>query len=216
MRKILYSVFGIILVTVISSCGGSTKKEEPKSETVKIGQQEWTTSNLNVDKFRNGDLIPEAKSGDEWAKAITEGKPAWCYCENNPENGTKYGKLYNWFAIVDPRGLAPTGWHIPTMNEWKSLLTIAGPDYMAGIALKSKTGWGKVKENEQLNFLGFYALPGGYRVSSGAFIDTDINALFWSVTDDHGLQTISVKNNGSIYCGPVNLGSGVSVRCVKD
>ena len=93
---------------------------------VKIGQQVWTTENLNVDKFRNGEIIPEAKSEEEWIEAGDNKKPAWCYYNNDPSNGTKYGKLYNWYAVNDPRGLAPEGWHIPSDKEWDVLTNYLG------------------------------------------------------------------------------------------
>lgn len=73
-------------------------------EEVKIGDQIWMTRNLNVDKFCNGDPIPETKTNEEWIKAGENGKPAWCYYDNDPANGEKYGKLYNWYAVNDPRG----------------------------------------------------------------------------------------------------------------
>lgn len=76
-------------------------------EEVKIGDQIWMTQNLDVDKFRNGDPIPEVTKAEECNKTDDEGKPAWCYYNNDPANGKKYGKLYNWHAVNDPRGLAP-------------------------------------------------------------------------------------------------------------
>jgi hypothetical protein len=70
-----------------------------------IGDQHWMVENLNVSHFRNGDPIPEAKTNEEWELAGTEGKPAWCYCNNDPGNASTYGKLYNRYAVNDPRGL---------------------------------------------------------------------------------------------------------------
>ncbi|TFH48898.1 MAG: hypothetical protein E4G92_02790, partial [Bacteroidia bacterium] len=72
--------------------------------TVSYGLQVWTVPNLNVSHFRNGDTIPEARSAEEWLKAAEAGAPAWCYQENDPANGNRYGKLYNWYAVNDPRG----------------------------------------------------------------------------------------------------------------
>jgi hypothetical protein len=91
------------------------------SQTVKIGSQVWSTRNLDVSTFRNGDPIPEAKTDEEWKDAGNNQQPAWRYYNNDPANGKKYGKLYNWFAVVDPRGLAPVGWHVPTQQEWVAL-----------------------------------------------------------------------------------------------
>ena len=92
------------------------------AQTVTIGTQVWMTKNLDVATFRNGDPIPEAKSNEEWEKAGENKQPAWCYYDNDPANGAKYGKLYNWYAVNDPRGLAPEGWHVPSIDEWDECL----------------------------------------------------------------------------------------------
>ena len=109
-------------------------------QTVTIGTQVWTSKNLAVSKFRNGDAIPLAKTNAEWELAGQNYQPAWCYYENNGENGTKYGKLYNWYAVNDPRGLAPAGFHIPTDVEWTILTDYLGVD-SAGKQMKSISGW---------------------------------------------------------------------------
>lgn len=114
-------------------------------KSVKIGTQTWMTENLNVSTFRNGDPIPEAKTKEEWEKAIEEGKPAWCYYDNDPKNGAKYGKLYNWYAVSDPRVLAPNGWHIPIYAEWSILENYLGKD--AGKKMKSTSGWDSWDDN---------------------------------------------------------------------
>ena len=82
----------------------------------------WMAENLNSDHFRNGDLILEARSDQEWKEALDNSQPAWCYYDNDLTTGKKYGKLYNWWAIKDPRGLAPAGFHIPSLFEWLNLL----------------------------------------------------------------------------------------------
>jgi len=86
-------------------------------KTVKIGEQEWMAENLDVVSFRNGDSIPEARTNEEWIKAAKEGRPAWCYYGNDTANGIRYGRLYNWHAVNDARGLAPIGFHIPKDTE---------------------------------------------------------------------------------------------------
>jgi uncharacterized protein (TIGR02145 family) len=109
-----------------------------------IGEQIWMTSNLNIDKFQNGDLIYEAKTKEQWIRASKEKKPAWCYYPNNVQNGVNYGKLYNWYAVNDPRGLAPIGWHIPSRSEWVELINHLkkdGDDVCQ--TLKTNTGWKK-------------------------------------------------------------------------
>jgi uncharacterized protein (TIGR02145 family) len=108
-------------------------------KSIKIGNQTWMTSNLNVSTFRNGEAIPEAKTDEEWRRARENKQPAWCYYDNDPKNGIKYGKLYNWYAVNDPRGLAPAGWHVPSDAEWTTLEDQLGND--AGKKMKSTSGW---------------------------------------------------------------------------
>ena len=114
-------------------------------KSVKIGTQTWMAENFNASTFRNGDPIPEAKTKEDWEQAGKEGKPAWCFYENDPKNGAKYGKLYNWYAVNDPRGLAPVGWHIPTDVEWTTLENYLGDD--AGKKMKSTSGWQNWEED---------------------------------------------------------------------
>ena len=105
---------------------------------VAIGSQVWMSTNLNVSTYRNGDVIPQVQDQVTWVKLTTG---AWCYYENNAANGTKYGKLYNWYAVNDARGLAPAGWHIPTDGEWTVLSTYLGGEDVAGKKMKSTSGW---------------------------------------------------------------------------
>jgi uncharacterized protein (TIGR02145 family) len=121
--------------------GNGEAREAPRE--VRIGTQVWSTRNLDVSYFRNGDRIPQAKTAEDWAMAFDTMRPAWCYYENNPEFGARsgmpveesraYGKLYNWFAVNDPRGLAPEGWHIPSFEEWEILTR-----YLGGVVLADK------------------------------------------------------------------------------
>jgi uncharacterized protein (TIGR02145 family) len=111
---------------------------------VKIGEQVWMSANLNTSKFQNGDPIFEAKTKEQWANAAKNKKAAWCYYKNSTENGTVYGKLYNWYAVNDPRGLAPKGWHVPTKKDWNELIDHVKTvdDYVCS-SLKTKSGWKK-------------------------------------------------------------------------
>ena len=111
------------------------------SQSVIIGTQTWTTLNLDVATFRNGEIIPQAKTDEEWQAAGNNKQAAWCYFENDAKNGTKYGKLYNWYAVNDARGLAPAAWHIPTDEEWTVLSTFLGGEDVAGKKMKSTSGW---------------------------------------------------------------------------
>lgn len=99
-----------------------------KFPSIRIGNQVWMSQNLDVTHFRNGDEIPEVTSNEAFALHGIEQKPAWCYYGDDPANGTKWGKLYNWYAVHDPRGLAPEGWIIPTEGDWLKLESTSGSD----------------------------------------------------------------------------------------
>jgi uncharacterized protein (TIGR02145 family) len=151
-NKILFFVLIVLAVTFFSGC----------SKGVKVSGQGWMTENLNVDHYRNGDPIPEVKDSVAWSKLNTG---AWCYYKNDPEKGKKYGKLYNWYAVSDPRGLAPNGLHVPTKKEFDKLIETVHGD---GNALKA-VGQG-FEAGAGTNTSGFTALLAGCRYISGYFI----------------------------------------------
>ncbi len=185
--------------------------------TVKIGTQEWTIKNLDLVTFRNGDTIPEANTFEAWGKASEEGKSAWCYYDNDPKNGKKYGKLYNWYAVNDPRGLAPKGYHVPTKAEWDSLVSYLGGKEIAGKKLKSTEGW--LEEGNGTNESGFSGLPGGYRNYNGPFLDVGGNLNWWSSTEYDAYLAWNVLlncTNDLVYSLKNTGGFGFSVRCLRD
>jgi len=141
MKKVILSI-GIIATTVLN-CYSQVES------IVKVGTQIWMSKNLNVEKFRNGETIFYAKTDEEFQKAGENKQAAWCYYENNPENGIKYGKLYNWYAVIDPRGLAPKGWHIPKEAEWKTLENFLKTDL--GIKMKNTNGWDSWKPDSLID-----------------------------------------------------------------
>jgi len=96
-------------------------------KSVKIGTQTWMSENLNITAFRNGEQIPEAKSVEEWKKANKNKQPTWCYYEFDPNNGIKYGKLYNWYVLKDTRGIAPVGWKVPLAKDYEKLFKYLDP-----------------------------------------------------------------------------------------
>jgi uncharacterized protein (TIGR02145 family) len=171
--------------------------------SVIIGSQEWTTRNLETVHFCNGDPIKEASSEEAWELAAQSETPAWCYYKNNINNGQKYGKLYNWYAVNDIRGLAPEGWHIPTLKEWELLSNFLGDD--CNERLKGGDDWKlyekkadffqvffdnmeELENNEedssqfsQFNNTGFTALSGGARGEFGnAFFAMRDSAYWWT------------------------------------
>lgn len=178
--------------------------------------QEWSTKNLDVSIFRNGDSIPEAKTANEWEQAGENGKPAWCYYANNEEsNGKIYGKLYNWYAVNDPRGLAPAGWHIPSAAEWAALEKQIGDD--AGTKMKSTSLW---EYNSGTNSSGFSGLPGGMRDYNGFFMFLGSDGYWWSSsTYDDKYNAVSFHLNyekKELIQSIKPRTEGYSVRCVKD
>jgi uncharacterized protein (TIGR02145 family) len=145
MRKIiLLHIVGLLLVNILFA-QDFTLFSDPRNgkayKSIKIGSQTWMTENLNVGRFMNGDSILECKTYGEWRKAAENKQPAWCYYDNDPENGEKYGRLYNWYTILDSRKIAPYGWHVPSDKEWKALIFFLGDEKKAGEKLKSKDSW---------------------------------------------------------------------------
>jgi uncharacterized protein (TIGR02145 family) len=193
-------------------------ENEPIISSVIIGDQEWQTKNLDVDRFRNGDPIPHARTDEEWKAAGERGEPAWCYYDNDAENGKIYGKLYNWYAVNDARGLAPEGWHIPTDDEWTTLTNYLGGEDMAGGKMKSRgTAYWNSPNIDATNESGFFVLPGGYRLDS-SFSGISYNAFFWSNTEN----VFNSAWNCFLEYGIGNVGRysnfksvGASVRCLR-
>ena len=180
---------------------------------VKIGTQVWTAENLNVSHYRNGDIIPQVKYPDEWSKLTTG---AWCYYNNDSENSKTYGKLYNWYAVNDPRGLAPEGWHIPTNAEWKQLEDYLGGEKIAGGKLKATTLWESPNKGAT-NESGFTAIPGGYRFFDGYFNNVGNYGYFWSSSEffsDFAWFRYLYYNRKVVNRKFLFKSIGMSVRCL--
>jgi uncharacterized protein (TIGR02145 family) len=187
------------------------------SQTVSIGTQVWMTKNLDVSTFRNGDPIPQAKTNKEWVKAGKNKQPAWCYYKNKKKNGKKYGKLYNWHAVNDPRGLAPAGYHIPSDTEWTILSDYLGGDAVAGSKMKSTSGW--AKNGNGTNSSGFSGLPGGDRNGNGNFGSSGNDGYWWSSTEydtDFAYSRPLNHSSGSLNRYGSSKEGGLSVRCLRD
>ena len=188
-------------------------------QVVKIGTQEWLVGNLKTTKYRNGDSIPEVTVKADWS-ALTTG--AWCYFNNDPALGAIYGKLYPWYAVNDPRGLAPAGWHVATTNDWVTLINSLGGDALAGGKLK-ETGiahWAS-PNTDATNEAGFTALPGSYRGYAGAFAFDHLGfwGSWWTATDgdEFSAWCFSLFNdNAEVGSFADRKGKGFSVRCVRD
>ncbi len=185
--------------------------------TIQIGTQNWTLKNLEVTTYANGETIPQEQNPAAWANLTTG---AWCYFNNTLSNGTTYGKLYNWYAVNDPRGLAPYGYHIPTDVEWSTLITSQGGTLTAGGKLKEYgvSHW-LAPNTGATNSSGFTGLPGGYRSDLGSDFNFAIEGNWWTKTQidaNNAKEFYLVNTNASILPYTLLKKSGLSVRCLKD
>jgi uncharacterized protein (TIGR02145 family) len=208
----------LMILINVSFAGVIQAQADSRLESVKIGPQEWMLENLNTGHFRNGDPIPEARTAAQWEEAGKQGRPAWCYYGNNPDNGKKYGRLYNWYAVTDARGLAPAGWHIPSAEEWTNLADRYGGRRVAGPQLKSAYGW--ACDGNGTNESGFTGLPGGIRTAQGKFEYMGQYGYWWSSTEYNDLYAYYryLYYQSKYLYGYVNFfkESGFSVRCIRD
>ncbi|MBO8093071.1 MAG: fibrobacter succinogenes major paralogous domain-containing protein [Prosthecochloris sp.] len=183
--------------------------------TVAINGLVWMAENLDVSRYRNGDPIYHARSMAEWMQAARDKQGAWCYYENNSGSGPVYGKLYNWYAVNDPRGLAPEGWRVPGDRDWESLANFFGGKVSAALQLKATSGW---SGGGATNSSGFSALPGGYRRCDGRFMYQGTIGLFWTSTKfvpGYAWFRNMNSRNAVLFRNDTNMGNGISVRCVR-
>ena len=182
--------------------------------SVTVCSQVWMLKNLDVSTYRNGDPIPLVTDNTQWS-LLTTG--AYCYYQNNTANGPVYGKLYNWFAVNDPRGLAPVGWHVPTDAECTTLSTcVTG---IGGNLKETGTTHWQLPNIGATNSSGWTGLPGGRRDDVGSFWSLGFNCSWWSST----LYLTTYGWNRSIYYDSNTIDRnnprkqfGFSVRCDKD
>ena len=201
--------------------------DENEYNVVTIGTQIWLVENLKTTKFRNGDLIPNITAANTWGTTTT---PAWSDYSNSAANGTKYGHLYNWYAAVDAKNIAPEGWHVPTDAEWTTLTTYVSTHLGTSVnipkALASTTDWAShllanaLGNNTAINnSTGFSVLPSGYRDGAGASNSITYYSFLWTTLElnattawcrwfDYSTTTV-IRVNGQKK-------SGYAIRCVKD
>ncbi|NTU87721.1 MAG: hypothetical protein HGA58_06715 [Chlorobiaceae bacterium] len=210
----------LLLLLLVTACAG--KESEPVTDcegrsyrTVTIGNRVWTAENLDVSRYRNGDPIPEVRDPEEWAKLKTG---AWCRYENDDAKGKIYGRLYNWYAVNDPRGLAPRGWHVATDADWKALgETLGGQDH-AGGALKATRLWKET--DDRAGKSGLDILPAGARRDTdGAFVLAGEYSRLWSSTESAPERAWGYAIgyfDAALRRGEASKRLGFAVRCVKD
>ena len=229
--------FSVLLLIFISGCkkddnnvtnppnqqGTVTDIDGNIYHTITIGTQTWTVENLKVTKYRNGDAIPNL-GGYEWR---TTNIGAYCNYDN-AQVATIYGRLYNGYAVNDPRDIAPVGWHIPSKIEWETLIQTLGIKSLIGGNLKEAgtAHWNSPNEGAD-NSSGFTALPGGYREKLDYYTDyfsgigrygnwwvkdvspSTYNLYYFSL----GYSSKEAYFDGNSF-RPMSY--GMSVRCVKD
>ncbi len=194
--------------------------------TVTIGTQVWMAENLKTTKYRNGDDVVNRKTASEWGNT-NEG--AYCSYNNDAGYFTTYGALYNWFAVIDNRGLCPAGWHVPTSAEWLTLVAYLNSEGLDGGALKeSGTSHWYSTNSGVTNSTGFTALPGGrrYNPENAAFYQIGLTGYWWTSTpyidprnpynDSYAHEWNMFATNNSISQSYFGKRDGFSVRCVRD
>jgi uncharacterized protein (TIGR02145 family) len=212
----LYYVRSYATNSVGTSYGAETSFTT--SNDITIGNQAWSSTNLNVSSYRNGDVIPQVTDQTTW-NSLTTG--AWCWYNNDSVTyAATYGKLYNWYAVNDTRGLAPSGWHIPTDAEWTILTNYLGGTSIAGGKMKKNgtSNW-KSPNTGATNESGFSALPGGSRESDGAFTNVGNFGCWWSASENTP-TTARFSYLDYSFAGVLiltdNKKRAFSVRCVRD
>ena len=222
----------VVLALLASGCqkdsganSGEMKDIEGNTyKTIKIGTQVWMAENLRTTQYRNGDPIPIVTSGTSWSSASFK-SGAFCWYNNDETKEYTYGALYNWYAVTDKRNLAPEGWHIPSDEEWSTLVNFLGGESEAGGKLKEigTIHWFSPNLGASNEYL-FTLLPSGCREGSemqgtGSFWGINDKAYQWSSTQASSTQVwfrrVS-KDGTDIFRASGSGQYGMSVRCVKD
>jgi uncharacterized protein (TIGR02145 family) len=185
--------------------------------TVVIGTQRWKDVNLDISTYRNGDNITYAADATAWNNATNAGTGVWCYYNFDPANNAVYGKLYNWYAVNDSRGLAPLGYHVPTETEWETFYSYLGGD--GGKIKTTGTSLWAFPNTGATNSSGFNGLPGGYTYSGSFYSTATAVGYWWSASQFSSSRawTYNVsKDDTNIRKSDNDKNFGFSVRLIKD
>jgi uncharacterized protein (TIGR02145 family) len=189
-------------------------------ETIIIGEQEWMSSNLDVNSFRNSIPIHHAVNEEEWEYAAKNHIPAYCHYENNHTLGLIFGKLYNYYAVIDENGLAPANFKIPSVTDWSGLASHYGGLMAAGTHIKSidcwEVGTSDISATQELSLFNGY--PGGLRYFPGYFDLANSNGFWWTITDYDLNNAMGINlyyDDTMLLKRHYSKGSGFSVRCLK-
>ena len=206
-----------------SECGDPLEYQGYDYETVQIGEQCWFRENLRSENYENGDAIPSSLSDNEWINTVSGASAVY---DENDYNLEVYGRLYNWYAVDDSRGLCPSGWHVPTDGDWMTMEMALGMSETEangtggrgtdqGTQLKSTYGWNGGSQGT--NSSGFSGLPGGFRVNSGDYYDAGTNGSWWSSSPIGSVAwNRTLLTFEQVYRDDLSRRYGFSIRCIKD
>lgn len=250
MRKIYCFISFCFVLYLFSSCDSKNEPQSTDSQfnselkygsmldvdgnvykTTTIGTQTWMAENLRTTKYRNGKLIPSVKRNDDWYVLKTGGQTTY----NNTldkDSIQKFGRLYNWYAVIDSSKIAPVGWHVPSDKEWKILQDyLSSAEFNNGIesnlianSLASTISWssGLIGNNITNNKSGFSALPAGFRAYYGTYGGLNTSTNYFGIGTNNQYSScywIGIGNSVS-YIGSWGYGgaegNGFSVRCIRD
>jgi uncharacterized protein (TIGR02145 family) len=216
-------------LNLAQNCGSNLTYQGYDYATVLIGDQCWIAENLRNENYKNGDAIPAGLSDSEWT-STTSGATA-VYGEGSSDCYTwtpdgdacdeawslnEYGRLYNWYAVDDVRGLCPSGWHVPTDGEWTVMTDFLGGESAAGGQMNTTYGW--YNGGNGTNSSGFSGLPGGSRFDNGLFDYAGYLGCWWSSSpyDSFAWSRYLETFYEGVYHNFNYLREGLSVRCVRD
>lgn len=217
----------ILSIFIFFSC---TDSEEPQADQIpsngiQIGNQIWMKKNLDVKTFRNGDPIQESKTTEDWIRLYNEKKPAWTTFEWDENSEKNYGVIYNYYAIIDPRGIAPEGWRIPTSTDFFNLVEFNGGKNSAPIKLMSRDLW---VENPGNNESGFNATPGSEIWIGGSFGFKNEYVTYWTTSSNisgnpilFGISCLPQRRVYFVEDEPLQRlielqKAGLYIRCIKE
>lgn len=199
--------------TCAPACGDPVSYQGYDYATVLIGEQCWFAENLRSENYENGDTIPAELSDNDWANALSGAVTVY---DENDSYVEVYGRLYNGYAVNDPRGLCPSGWHVPSDEEWTVLTDHLGGASLAGGHMKSSYGW--FEDGNGTDSSGFSGLPGGIRYLMGFFLSDLGYGYWWSSYPEESLGWIRrlTFNTEDVLRYDDLLTNGCSVRCLQD